>query len=441
MSYSKNLSYINICANCRKLVLSRKKPDKITPNKMKGDYYFTSESVSEGHPDKLADQISDAVLDAALNSVPDGDRQNVRSACEVLLKGDLLVMAGEVRLPPSVEIDYLQIAEKVIREVGYGELGSGMELSTAKKINAISAQSADISMGVDESDSKTLGAGDQGMMFGYACNEHKESSMPIPIVIAHQLVHQQAVFRKTDADGSILGPDAKSQVTVRYVDGKPNGIYQVVLSTQHVTTMLGKPIQNFDPRFEEFIREKIINPVLSRFSELGQDQVRIHVNPTGKFIIGGPEGDAGLTGRKIIVDTYGGAAPHGGGAFSGKDPSKVDRSAAYIARHIAKNVVKANLATKCTIQLSYVIGKSEPLSLFVDTDGTSPISNQEIVDRIHNVYDLTPGGIIKQLDLWQPIYQQTATYGHFGRTDIELPWEKLDKAESLVTDTQANSAS
>ena len=398
---------------------------------MSREYQFTSESVSEGHPDKLADQISDAILDAALQQTAPDQRPLVRCACETLLKDRLLALAGEMRLGDGVSIDPLQIAAQVIGEVGYQDASTGFDLENAQRINAISPQSQDISQGIDEASGKQLGAGDQGMMFGYACRESGAALMPAPIMIAHDLVRRQAQVRRQQPAGSALRPDAKSQVTVRYAGGKPVAIDKIVVSTQHAAEIDGREVVDSDPRIRQLVIGEIVEPVLAEHPGLSCSSDDILVNPTGKFLIGGPLGDAGLTGRKIIVDTYGGAAPHGGGAFSGKDPTKVDRSAAYAARSIAKNVVAAGLAERCLIQLSYAIGVSQPISVMVDTFGTADVDETAIEGRIRAVYDLSPGAIIEQFSLWQPIYRQTAAYGHFGRTDIDLPWESTARAEDL----------
>ena len=400
---------------------------------MNTEFQFTSESVSEGHPDKLADQISDAILDAALQETDPANRPQVRCACETLLKDRLLVLAGEMRLADGVSIEPLQIAEQVIRAAGYQEAADGMDLENAQRINAISPQSQDISQGIDEASGKQLGAGDQGMMFGYACQESGAALMPTPIMIAHDLVRRQAAVRRQHPSGTALRPDAKSQVTVRYAGGKPAAIDKIVVSTQHAAEIDGQEVIDNDPRVRQLVIEEIIEPVLAGYSGLSCSKDDMLVNPTGKFLIGGPLGDAGLTGRKIIVDTYGGAAPHGGGAFSGKDPTKVDRSAAYAARSIAKNVVAAGLAERCQVQLSYAIGVSQPVSVMVETFGTAAagIDDARIEKKIRAVYDLSPAGIIKQFSLWEPIYRQTAAYGHFGRTDIKLPWEDTAAAAEL----------
>ena len=376
-------------------------------------YLFTSESVSEGHPDKIADQISDAVLDAIIARDP-----NARVACETLIKTGMAVIAGEVTTNAWVDLE--QLVRKTINDIGYNSSKVGFDGSTCAVINAIGKQSADIAQGVDRAEKRAQGAGDQGLMFGFACDE-TEALMPAPITYAHRLVERQAQVRK---EGVLpwLRPDAKSQLTFLYEDGKIAGIDTVVLSTQH-----DEEIRLAD--LEEAVRELIIYKVLPK--EWLSDKTRYHINPTGKFVIGGPVGDCGLTGRKIIVDTYGGSAHHGGGAFSGKDPSKVDRSAAYAARYVAKNIVAAGLARKCEVQVSYAIGVAEPTSIMVNTFGTGRIADEEIVARVRRVFDLTPYGIIEMLDLIRPIYLQTAAYGHFGRELPDFTWEKTDKVDAL----------
>lgn len=376
-------------------------------------YLFTSESVSEGHPDKIADQISDAVLDAIIAQDP-----NARVACETLIKTGMAVIAGEVTT--SAWVDLEQLVRKTINDIGYNSSDVGFDGSTCAVINAIGKQSADIAQGVDRAEKRAQGAGDQGLMFGYACTE-TPSLMPAPITYAHRLVERQAQVRK---EGVLpwLRPDAKSQITFLYENGKIAGIDTVVLSTQH-----DEDIRLND--LEEAVRELIIYKVLPK--EWLSSKTRYHINPTGKFVIGGPVGDCGLTGRKIIVDTYGGSAHHGGGAFSGKDPSKVDRSAAYAGRYVAKNIVAAGLAERCEVQVSYAIGVAEPTSIMVNTFGTGKIADEEIVARVRRVFDLTPYGIIEMLDLIRPIYQQTAAYGHFGRELPDFTWEKTDRAEIL----------
>ena len=374
---------------------------------------FTSESVSEGHPDKMADQISDAILDALL-------REDLRSrvACETLIKTGMVLVAGEITTEAYVDIE--DIVRGVVNDIGYNNADSGFDGHTCAVINAIGKQSPDISQGVDDSHDHEQGAGDQGLMFGYASNE-TDVLMPAPITYAHRLVKRQSEVRK---NGTLpwLEPDAKSQLTFRYVDNKPVSIDAVVLSTQHKDS-----VSNEDLR--EGVLEEIIKPVLPE--EWITKETKIFINPTGRFVIGGPVGDCGLTGRKIIVDTYGGMARHGGGAFSGKDPSKVDRSAAYVARYVAKNIVAAGIAERCEIQLSYAIGVAEPTSISVETFGTGKISNTEIVRIIREHFELRPKGLIKMLDLIKPIYRDTAAYGHFGREDLELSWEKTDKAVAL----------
>ena len=374
---------------------------------------FTSESVSEGHPDKMADQISDAILDALLKEDP-----RSRVACETLIKTGMVLVAGEITTEAYVDIE--DIVRGVVNDIGYNNADSGFDGHTCAVINAIGKQSPDISQGVDDSQDHEQGAGDQGLMFGYASNE-TDVLMPAPITYAHRLVKRQSEVRK---NGTLpwLEPDAKSQLTFRYVDNKPVSIDAVVLSTQHKDS-----VSNEDLR--EGVFEEIIKPVLP--AEWITKDTKIFINPTGRFVIGGPVGDCGLTGRKIIVDTYGGMARHGGGAFSGKDPSKVDRSAAYVARYVAKNVVAAGIAERCEIQLSYAIGVAEPTSISVETFGTGKITNSEIVKIIREHFELRPKGLIKMLDLIRPIYRDTAAYGHFGREDLELSWEQTDKAVLL----------
>ena len=374
---------------------------------------FTSESVSEGHPDKMADQISDAILDALLKEDP-----RSRVACETLIKTGMVLVAGEITTEAYVDIE--DIVRGVVNDIGYNNADSGFDGHTCAVINAIGKQSPDISQGVDDSDDHEQGAGDQGLMFGYASNE-TDVLMPAPITYSHRLVKRQSEVRK---NGTLpwLEPDAKSQLTFRYVDNKPVSIDTVVLSTQHKDSVSNEELR-------EGVFEEIIKPVLPE--EWITKETKIFINPTGRFVIGGPVGDCGLTGRKIIVDTYGGMARHGGGAFSGKDPSKVDRSAAYVARYVAKNIVAAGIAERCDIQLSYAIGVAEPTSISVETFGTGKISNTEIVKIIREHFELRPKGLIKMLDLIQPIYRNTAAYGHFGREDLELSCEKTDKAAAL----------
>ena len=374
---------------------------------------FTSESVSEGHPDKMADQISDAILDALLKEDP-----RSRVACETLIKTGMVLVAGEITTEAYVDIE--DIVRGVVNDIGYDNADSGFDGHTCAVINAIGKQSPDISQGVDDSADHEQGAGDQGLMFGYASNE-TDVLMPAPITYSHRLVKRQSEVRK---NGTLpwLEPDAKSQLTFRYVDNKPVSIDAVVLSTQHKDSVSNEELR-------EGVLEEIIKPVLPE--EWMTKETKIFINPTGRFVIGGPVGDCGLTGRKIIVDTYGGMARHGGGAFSGKDPSKVDRSAAYVARYVAKNIVAAGIAERCEIQLSYAIGVAEPTSISVETFGTGKISNTEIVKIIREHFELRPKGLIKMLDLIRPIYRNTAAYGHFGREDLELSWEKTDKAAAL----------
>lgn len=374
---------------------------------------FTSESVSEGHPDKMADQISDAILDAILKDDP-----HSRVAVETMVKTGMAVIAGEVRTETYVDLE--DIVRDVILDIGYTSSDVGFDGASCAVLNAIGKQSHDIAIGVDEAEEKELGAGDQGLMFGYATNE-TDVLMPAPIYYAHRLVERQAQLRKR---GVLpwLRPDAKSQVTLRYADGKPVAVDAVVLSTQHAPEISLSDLQ-------EAVLEEVIKPVLPQ--EWLHADTKYHINPTGQFIIGGPMGDCGLTGRKIIVDTYGGMAHHGGGAFSGKDPSKVDRSAAYAGRYVAKNIVAAGLADRCEIQVSYAIGVAEPTSISLETFGTAKVDESKLIKAIREVFDLRPKGIINMLDLLRPIYRQTAAYGHFGRNDIDLPWEKTDKADAL----------
>ena len=382
---------------------------------MQKDFIFTSESVSEGHPDKMADQVSDAVLDAILTQ-----DKHARVACETLLTTGLCVIAGEITT--SAVVDFNQIARQTIKRIGYDSSEVGFDYNTCAVLVTVGKQSPDIAQGVNEGEGMFLdqGAGDQGLMFGYACNE-TAVLMPMPIHLAHRLTERQSELRK---DGRLpwLRPDAKSQVSIRYVDGKPHSIDTVVLSTQHHPEVSHAVLT-------EAVIEEIIKPVVPK-GMLTAD-TRYLVNPTGRFVVGGPMGDAGLTGRKIIVDTYGGAAPHGGGAFSGKDPSKVDRSASYAGRYVAKNVVAAGLADKCLVQVSYAIGVARPTSMMVDTFGTNKIPEAKIVELIERHFDLRPKGIIQMLDLLRPIYTRTASYGHFGRDEPDFTWEVTDKAAEL----------
>ena len=381
-------------------------------------FQFTSESVSEGHPDKVADQISDAILDAIL-----AQDKGSRVAAETLVKDNLVVLAGEITTGARVNFD--ELARKTIRRIGYTDPAIGFDTSTCTVIVAYGEQSQDIAQGVDEGKGIDLdqGAGDQGLMFGYACDETPQY-MPLAIHLSHRLVERQSELRR---DGRLpwLRPDAKSQVTLRYTDGKPDAIETVVLSTQHQPGVTHKQI-------EEAIIEQVIKPVLPK--NLVKGQIKYLVNPTGSFEIGGPKGDCGLTGRKIIVDTYGGSAPHGGGAFSGKDPSKVDRSAAYAARYVAKNVVAAGIATRCQVQVSYAIGVAQPTSVMITTFGTGKISDEKISELVQKHFDLRPKGIILMLNLLRPIYEKTAAYGHFGRDEPEFTWENTDKAAALAAD-------
>ncbi|MAR84005.1 MAG: methionine adenosyltransferase [Legionellales bacterium] len=379
----------------------------------KGLSLFTSESVSEGHPDKIADQVSDAILDALMTKDP-----HSRVACETLVKNGMVIIAGEIST--NVWVDMEHIARETIRGIGYDDADLGFHADTCAVINAVGKQSVDIAVGVDAGADKALGAGDQGLMFGYASNE-TDVFMPAPITYAHRLVERQAAVRK---NGTLpwLRPDAKSQLTFQYQDQKPIGVDCVVLSTQHDPEISQKDLQ-------EAVMEEIIKPTIPQ--EWLLPTTRYLINPTGRFVIGGPVGDCGLTGRKIIVDTYGGMARHGGGCFSGKDPSKVDRSAAYAARHVAKNIVAAGLAARCEIQVAYAIGVADPVSISVETFGTGVISNEKIAALIPEYFDLSVTGIIKQLDLLRPIYQQTAAYGHFGRTETELTWESTELAAQI----------
>ena len=382
------------------------------------EYFFTSESVSEGHPDKVADQISDAILDAILAQDP-----HSRVAAETLCNTGLVVLAGEITT--NANVDYIQVARNTIKRIGYDNTDYGIDYKGCAVLVAYDKQSPDIAQGVNKAydDNLDQGAGDQGLMFGYACDE-TPSLMPLPIYLSHRLVERQALLRK-DGRLSWARPDAKSQVTIRYVDGKPDAIDTIVLSTQH------SPDISLDDLREAAI-EEIIKPVLPK--ELIKGDIKFLVNPTGRFVIGGPQGDCGLTGRKIIVDTYGGAAPHGGGAFSGKDPSKVDRSAAYAGRYVAKNIVAAGLASRCLVQVSYAIGVAQPTSIMVETFGTGKVSNETLTALVRKHFDLRPKGIVNMLNLLRPIYEKTAAYGHFGRDEPEFTWEATDRAHLLKND-------
>jgi S-adenosylmethionine synthetase len=382
------------------------------------EFFFTSESVSEGHPDKVADQISDAILDAILAQDP-----YARVAAETLCNTGLVVLAGEITT--TANVDYIHVARDTIKRIGYDNTEYGIDYKGCAVLVAYDKQSPDIAQGVDRASDDYLnqGAGDQGLMFGYACSE-TDTLMPLPIYLSHRVVERQAQLRH---DGRLpwLRPDAKSQVTIKYVDGKPYCIDTVLLSTQHAPEMTLEQIR-------EAAIEEIIKPVLP--AELIKGDIKFLVNPTGRFVVGGPQGDCGLTGRKIIVDTYGGAAPHGGGAFSGKDPSKVDRSAAYAGRYVAKNIVAAGLADKCLVQVSYAIGVAQPTSIMVSTFGTGHISDEKITELVKRHFDLRPKGIVQMLDLLRPIYQNTAAYGHFGREEPGFTWENTDKAAALRAD-------
>ncbi len=376
---------------------------------------FTSESVTEGHPDKICDQISDAILDSIFKEDP-----KARVACETIVTTGLVLVMGEITT--DCYVDITKVARDTIRGIGYDRAKYGFDCDTCAVVTSIDEQSPDIAMGVDKD-----GAGDQGMMFGFACDETPEL-MPLPITIAHKLAKRLTEIRK---NGTLkyLRPDGKTQVTVEYEDDKPVRIDTIVVSSQH------GPEVDHDTIEKDLIKH-VINPILAEYKNVDSSNYKCHINPTGKFIIGGPQGDSGLTGRKIIVDTYGGYARHGGGSFSGKDPTKVDRSATYMARYVAKNIVASGLATKCEVQFAYAIGEAEPVSVMVDTYGTGKVSEEKIVKLVRTHFDLTPKGIINKLDLRRPIYRQTAAYGHFGRLDLDLPWEKTDKAKLLFEDSQ-----
>ncbi len=389
---------------------------------MSKSFSFTSESVSEGHPDKIADQISDAILDAILKADPRG-----RVACETLVKTGVVIVAGEVTTSAWVDIE--AIVRKTVLEIGYDTSDMGFDGASCGVLNLIGKQSPDIAQGVDRKDERKQGAGDQGLMFGYA-TEETDVLMPAPITLAHRLVKKQAQVRKS---GKLpwLRPDAKSQVTLRYENDVPVGLEAVVLSTQHSEDVSTKQLR-------EAVMEEILAPVLP--SKWIDKRTKFHINPTGRFVIGGPVGDCGHTGRKIIVDTNGGFARHGGGAFSGKDPSKVDRSAAYAARYVAKNIVAAGLAARCEVQVSYAIGVAEPTSIMVETFGTGKLSDKRLTQIVRAHFDLTPFGIREMLDLARPIYQKTAAYGHFGRKELEFTWERSDKAERLAAEMKTSRA-
>lgn len=392
-------------------------------------YLFTSESVTEGHPDKMCDQISDAILDAILAQDP-----NARVACETATSTGMVLVTGEITT--SAKVDYNKVVRNTIKEIGYTRAKFGFDSVTSAVLTAINEQSPDIAMGVNQAlearegqmnddELEAIGAGDQGLMFGYACNETPEL-MPLPIAMAHQLARRLAELRKS-GQLTYLRPDAKTQVTVEYVNDKPSRIDAIVISTQHHPDVTLEQIK-------KDMHEHVIVPIVPK--QFLNENTKYFINPTGRFVIGGPQGDAGLTGRKIIVDTYGGYARHGGGAFSGKDPTKVDRSAAYAARYVAKNIVAAGLAEKCEVQLAYAIGVARPVSISVKTFETGSVSEKQLVELVRKHFDLRPAGIIKILDLRRPIYKQTAAYGHFGRNDIDAPWEKTDKASSLKADAE-----
>jgi S-adenosylmethionine synthetase len=378
-------------------------------------YLFSSESVTEGHPDKLCDQVSDAVLDACLAVDP-----NSRVACETVTKTGFVLLAGEITTKAT--LDFQKIVRSAVRDIGFTSSDVGFDATTCAVLTALEQQSPDIAQGVDRGDPAKQGAGDQGLMFGYACDETKEL-MPLPIQMAHQLAYKLAEVRKKKAKGiDWLRPDGKTQVSVRYEDGEPVGVEAIVVSTQHDDKVKNKTI-------EEAIRELVIKPIVP--AKLMTPRTKIHVNPTGRFVIGGPQGDAGVTGRKIIVDTYGGYARHGGGAFSGKDPSKVDRSAAYYARYIAKHIVAAGLARRCEVQFAYAIGVAEPVSMLVDTFGTGVVADDKLAKAVLATFDARPGMLIQELDLRRPIFKKTAAYGHFGREEPEFTWEKTPRVDAL----------
>jgi len=377
------------------------------------DYLFTSESVSEGHPDKVSDQISDAILDALLEQDPKS-----RVACETLVTTGMVMLAGEITT--KAVIDYQDVVRKTIKEIGYTDPNIGFDYENCAVLVSLDKQSPDIKQGVDEFEGHEQGAGDQGLMFGYACNQTEEM-MPMSILFAHKLVKRLAEVRK-DGTLSYLRPDSKSQVSVQYIDNKPVRVDSVVISTQHTADVETETIR-------KDVIEQVINKIIP--ADLLDENTTYHINPTGRFVVGGPKGDCGLTGRKIIVDTYGGHGSHGGGAFSGKDPSKVDRSASYMARYVAKNVVASGIADECEVQLAYAIGVAKPVSVMIDTFGSGKIPSNDIAKIVNEHFDLSPKGIVKTLDLLRPIYRQTAAYGHFGRTEKDLYWERTDKAEIL----------
>lgn len=379
---------------------------------MSKEYIFTSESVTEGHPDKMADQISDAILDYIIKNDP-----QARVACETLLSNGFCIIAGELKTHTYVPMQ--EIAREVIRDIGYTDANYGFDYRSAGVLNGIGEQSPDINQGVDQA-SGEIGAGDQGLMFGYACKETPEL-MPLPILLAHKITAKLAEVRK---NGTVpfLRPDGKAQVSVKYVDGKPISIDTIVVSTQHHDTVSLEQVQ-------KAVLEEVIKPVIPK--DMINDDITYHINPTGRFVIGGPQGDAGLTGRKIIVDTYGGSCPHGGGAFSGKDPTKVDRSAAYATRHIAKNLVAAGACEKVTLQIAYAIGVAAPVSIHIDTHGTAVVDEDKIISCIETLFDLTPRGIMNSLDLLRSIYRKTAAYGHFGREEDDFTWEKTDRVDEI----------
>ena len=385
---------------------------------------FTSESVTEGHPDKICDQISDAVLDAVIAEDP-----NARVACETMVSSGLVIVGGEITTTAYINLQ--ETVRGVIRDIGYTDHKFGFSHHDCAVLNTLNSQSPDIAQGVD-----TGGAGDQGMMFGYACTETEEL-MPLPIMLAHKLAQRLAQVRK-DGELNYLGPDGKTQVSVEYVNGVPERVDTVVIATQHTEEILDHSGQMITEESRREISDKVVSPIIP--DSMIDENTKIHINPTGKFVIGGPRGDTGLTGRKIIVDTYGGYAPHGGGAFSGKDPTKVDRSAHYMARYIAKNIVAAKLASRCTVQLAYAIGLADPVSILIDTHGTGSVSEIRLAELVSAHFELTPAGIISMLDLLRPIYQKTAAYGHFGRSDVDFTWERTDKAGQLKQEAQKAAA-